>query len=187
MTLRCSLTRGIKAAPPATRRQRCPFRREAPMTQQRRVLGGILASAVLALAVATCATAQGMKVSSDPVADRQRLMKLTGASWADIQAKTKAGNIEAIAVNAETLAVNAMHIPALFPEGSLSEKSSAKPEIWQKWPEFQAAAKNLESMAEKLRDAARAKDAAAVEALVKEFGPKACGSCHTPFRKPPRT
>jgi hypothetical protein len=33
--------------------------------------------------------------SSDVVADRQRLMKLNGASWADAQAKLKAGNAEA--------------------------------------------------------------------------------------------
>ena len=157
------------------------------MTQVRKVRLGILGSGVLALALVACAAAQGMKMSSDPVADRQRLMKLTGASWADIQAKAKAGNIEAIAVNAETLAINAMHIPALFPAGSLTEKSSAKPEIWEKWADFEASAKNLGSMAEKLRDASRAKDAAAVEAMVKDFGPKACGSCHTPFRKPPRT
>ena len=157
------------------------------MTYVRKLQIGMLGCGVLALALVTCATAQGMKMSSDPVADRQRLMKLTGASWADIQAKAKAGNIEAIAVNAETLAINAMHIPALFPAGSLTEKSSAKPEIWEKWADFEASAKNLSSMAEKLRDASRAKDAAAVEALVKDFGPKACGSCHTPFRKPPRT
>jgi len=157
------------------------------MTYVRKLQIGMLGCGVLALALVTCATAQGMKMSSDPVADRQRLMKLTGASWADIQAKAKAGNIEAIAVNAETLAINAMHIPALFPAGSLTEKSSAKPEIWEKWAEFEASAKNLSSMAEKLRDASRAKDAAAVEAMVKDFGPKACGSCHTPFRKPPRT
>ena len=157
------------------------------MTYMRKLQIGMLGCGVLALALVTCATAQGMKMSSDPVADRQRLMKLTGASWADIQAKAKAGNIEAIAVNAETLAINAMHIPALFPAGSLTEKSSAKPEIWEKWADFEASAKNLSSMAEKLRDASRAKDAAAVEAMVKDFGPKACGSCHTPFRKPPRT
>ena len=157
------------------------------MTHMRKLQLGMLGCGVLALALVACATAQGMKMSSDPVADRQRLMKLTGASWADIQAKAKAGNIEAIAVNAETLAINAMHIPALFPAGSLTEKSSAKPEIWEKWADFEASAKNLGSMAEKLRDASRAKDAAAVEAMVKDFGPKACGSCHTPFRKPPRT
>jgi cytochrome c556 len=26
-----------------------------------------------------------------------------------------------------------------------------------------------------------------VEAMVKEFGAKACGTCHTPFRQPPRS
>jgi cytochrome c556 len=65
--------------------------------------------------------------------------------------------------------------------------SNAKPEIWEKWADFQATAKTLESMAENLRDASRAKDGAAVEAAVKEFGAKACGACHTPFRKPPKS
>ena len=141
---------------------------------------------MLVLAIATVAAAQSMK-SADPVADRQRLMKLNGASWADIQAKVKAGNIEAVAVNAETIAVSASHIVPLFPAGSMTDQSKAKPEIWQKLPEFEAAAKNTESLAEQLRDAARAKDQAKVEAMVKDFGAKACGTCHTPFRQPPRS
>lgn len=123
--------------------------------------------------------------SGDPVADRQRLMKSVGANWADIQAKAKAGNIEGIAVNAETLALYAPHIPSYFPEGSTSDKSKAKPEIWQKWPEFQAAAKNLETQAVKLRDAAKAKNEQATQDIVKDFGRNACGTCHTPFRVPP--
>jgi cytochrome c556 len=122
----------------------------------------------------------------DPIADRQRLMRLNGASWADIQAKAKSGNIEAIAVNAETIALAAGHIPTLFPEGSNTDKSNAKPEVWQNVAQFQELAKNLETRAIALRDAAKAKDAAAVEAQVKEFGAKACGACHTPFRKPPK-
>ena len=142
---------------------------------------------LMVVALAALAAAQSAMKSADPVADRQRLMKLVGANWADIQAKVKATNPDAVAVNAETLAVMATHIPALFPPGSATDKSSAKPEIWDKWADFQAAAQNLETMAAKLRDASRAKDGAAVEATVKEFGPKACGSCHTPFRKPPRS
>jgi cytochrome c556 len=145
------------------------------------VIGG------LALGIAAgCATKSMSKTGSgDVVADRQRLMKLQGASFADIQAKAKAGNIEAIAVNAETLALTAQQIPGMFPEGSLTDKSKAKPEIWQKWPEFQAAAKNLEAQAEKLRDAARAKNEQLTQDLVKDFGRNACGTCHTPFRQPP--
>jgi len=134
------------------------------------------------------AAAQGMMMmKGDVVAERQRLMKLNGASWKDVQDKAKAGNIEAIAVNAETLAVNAMHIPALFPKDSLTDKSKAKPDVWEKWAEFEAAAKNFGTWAEKLRDAAAAKDADATQAIVKDFGRQACGTCHTPFRVPPRS
>ncbi len=98
--------------------------------------------------------------SGDPVADRQRLMKLNGASAKDLNDKLKAGNIEAMAVNAETIAINAQHIPMLFPKGSLTDKSKAKADIWEKWSEFEAPSKNLEVKAAEVRDAARAKDQA---------------------------
>lgn len=125
--------------------------------------------------------------TGDPIVDRQRLMKNVGANWADTQAKAKAGNIEAIAVNAEALALHSMRIASVFPQGSLNlEKSAAKPEIWQKWPEFEASAKNLQARAEQLRDTARSKNADATQAIVKDFGRLACGACHQPFRVPPK-
>jgi len=141
----------------------------------------------LALGLAAGCASKGMSKtgSGDVVADRQRLMKLQGASWADIQAKAKAGNIEGIAVNAETLAMTAQQIPGLFPAGSGTEKSKAKPDVWQKWPEFERAAKNLEVQSEKLRDAAKAKNEQLTQDIVKDFGRNACGTCHTPFRQPP--
>jgi cytochrome c556 len=145
---------------------------------------------VLGLAVvvaAGCATEKKMAKSGsgDIVADRQRLMKLHGQVWADIQAKAKANNIEGIEVSAETLAINAQYIPAMFPEGSLTDKSKAKPEVWQKWPEFEAASKKMESEAIRLRDASKAKNAQLTQDIVKDFGRNACGACHTPFRVPP--
>ena len=142
---------------------------------------GSLAAGLLA----GCASSHKMMGSGDIVADRQRIMKLNGGSWADAQAKIKAGNFEAVAVNAETMALNAEHIPMLFPKGSLTEKSKAKPEVWEKWSEFETAAKNMQTESEKLRDAARAKNQAQVEAIAKDFGRNACGTCHTPFRVPP--
>jgi len=87
-------------------------------------------------------------------------------------------------VNAETIAINAQHIPALFPSGSMTDKSNAKPEIWEKRADFEAAAKTLQVKAEELRDAARAKDQAKVEALMKDFGRQTCVNCHNTFRKP---
>lgn len=157
------------------------------MNGRLRLTASVMVTASLLIGVvAGCATQSGAKMGSgDIVADRQRLMKAVGANWADIQAKAKANNIEAIAVNAETLAISAQHIPSLFPAGSGTEKSKAKPEIWQKWSEFQAAAKNLETEAGKLRDASRAKNEALTQQLVKDFGRQSCGTCHTPFRQPP--
>ena len=154
---------------------------------KRHVSTGIIMISLIAVIAVGCATgSRSEKIGSgDIVADRQRLMKLNGASWADAQAKLKAGNIEGIAVNAETMALNSEHIPMLFPQGSLTEKSKAKPEVWQKWDEFVKASKNFEVWAVKLRDTARTKDAAATEAVVKDFGRNACGTCHTPFRVPP--
>jgi cytochrome c556 len=152
----------------------------------RHVRIGVTLGSLVALVVVGCATSKTATIGTgDPVADRQRLMKNVGANWADIQNKVKAGNAEAVAVNAEALSLHAQRIVILFPEGSLTDKSKAKPDIWQKWPEFQAAAKNLENRAGTLRDQAVAKDAAAVTATVGTFGRDACGACHTPFRVPP--
>jgi cytochrome c556 len=157
------------------------------MNGRLRLSASVIVTASLLVGVAAgCATKSASKMGSgDVVADRQRLMKAVGANWADIQAKAKANNIEAIAVNAETLAISAQHIPSLFPPGSGTEKSKAKPEIWQKFSEFEAAAKNLETEAGKLRDASRAKNEQLTQQLVKDVGRQACGSCHTPFRQPP--
>ena len=158
------------------------------MKRHQGLRAGILLGSLIILVLAGCATMQSgsMPGSGDVVADRQRLMRLNGASWADIQAKAKAGNVEAIAVNAETLALNSEHISIMFPEGSLTPKSNAKPEVWQKFSEFQTDAKNMGMLAAQLRDAAKAKDAAKVDAIVKDFGKNACGTCHTPFRVPPK-
>jgi cytochrome c556 len=146
---------------------------------------GVVVFGLAALLVGIAVSQAQMKVGSgDVVADRQRLMKLNGASWKDVQDKVKAGQVEAVAVNAETMAINAQHIPTLFPKDSLTDKSKAKPDIWEKFPEFEAAAKNFETKAAELRDAARAKDQAKVDALVKDFGRQACGTCHQPFRQP---
>ena len=155
------------------------------MRVSRMVCRSLVVGSVVTVTIVGLAVAQSKIGSGDIVADRQRLMKLNGASLQDIQAKLKAGSTEAIAVNAETIALNAQHIPALFPQGSRTDKSKAKPEIWEKWAEFEAAAKNLEAQADKLRDAARSKNAAATEAVAKDFGRLACGTCHTPFRVPP--
>jgi cytochrome c556 len=132
-----------------------------------------------------CASGHRMKMGSgDVVADRQQLMKLQGASMTDITAKLRAGNVEAVAVNADTIALTAQHIPSLFPSGSTSPKSRAKPEIWQKRAEFEGYAKSLGDQAKKVAGLARAKDQAGTQAAVIEMGRTTCGACHDAFRGP---
>ena len=156
------------------------------MRQASRGAGLVVLGLAVAVAAGCASDKRMMKSGSgDIVADRQRLMKLHGQVWADIQAKAKANNIEGIEVSAETLAINAQYIPLMFPEGTLTDKSKAKPEVWQKWPEFEAASKKMESEAIRLRDASKAKNAQLTQDIVKDFGRNACGACHTPFRVPP--
>jgi len=156
------------------------------MRQASRGAGLVVLGLAVAVAAGCASDKRMMKSGSgDIVADRQRMMKLHGQVWSDIQAKAKANNIEGIEVSAETLAINAQYIPLMFPEGTLTDKSKAKPDIWQKFPEFEAAAKKMETEAVKLRDASKAKNAQLTQDIVKDFGRNACGACHTPFRVPP--
>jgi cytochrome c556 len=143
----------------------------------------------LALVLAAgCASMGGKKMTSEEaIATRQKLMKEQGAAWKNVQDKAKAGQIQALVPDAEKLVSTSKEIPRLFPEGSLDpKKSSAKPEIWQKRAEFNAAAKNLETWSTKLRDTAKTGSAEQTQAIVKDFGRQACGSCHQPFRVPPK-
>ena len=144
----------------------------------------------LALAVvglAACASAQPQMSAAEAIEKRKALMKEQGAAWRNVQDKAKAGQIQAIVPDAEKLLQTSKQIPALFPDGSLDPaKSAAKPEIWQKKSEFDAAAKNLESWSMKLKDSAQANNAEQTQAIVKDFGRQACGTCHQPFRVPPK-
>jgi cytochrome c556 len=148
---------------------------------------GVILGSLVALAVGGCASSSKSATmgTGDPVAERQRLMKNVGANWADIQAKVKAGAPDTVAVNAESLSLHAQRIPGLFPPGSLTDKSKAKPEIWQKWPEFESTAKKMETEAARLQSTAAAGNGQGSEDIIKDFGRNACGACHTPFRVPP--
>jgi cytochrome c556 len=144
----------------------------------------VILGSLAALLAVGCASVQTM-TPAEAVAERQKLMKANGDAWKNVQDKMKAGKVQDIVADADLMAQNAKRIPALFPAGSLEGKTAAKPEIWQKWAEFEASAKNMEMEAAKLRDTAKTNNAAATQALIKDFGRKACGTCHTPFRVPP--
>jgi cytochrome c556 len=138
----------------------------------------------VALVAAACATMES-KPPAQVVEERQKLMKANGAAWKNVQDNAKTGNWAVVAANADTISKNAAQIPALFPAGSMTEKSKAKPEIWQKKAEFDAVAKKMETEGARLRDTARTGNAQMTNAIIKDFGRNACGACHQPFRVPP--
>jgi cytochrome c556 len=89
--------------------------------------------------------------------------------FADIQVKVKG------------IMDNMDELVALFPKGSISEKSRAKPEIWEKWDEFSKLPGTVKKAAQALGDAAKTKNEAEVEVKLKALG-DACNSCHRDFR-----
>ena len=145
-------------------------------------LGALVAVTTLLVAVLT--TAQP-KSPAEVVEERQQVMKQNGDAWKNIQDNAKTENWAVVAANAEIISKNAAKIPSLFPEGSLTDKSKAKPEIWQKWPEFESTAMKMEAEAARLQSTAAAGNGQGSQDIIKDFGRNACGACHTPFRVPP--
>jgi cytochrome c556 len=144
---------------------------------------GVLSSGVLAQS--------GMMGERDVIAERQELMKNTGGNFKDLSQKAKEGQFARIAVNAHTIAINARHIPILFPKGSMGtaeQKSRAKAEIWQDWEGFTAAAKKAQEAAMDLMNLTKDADKMAVTAeqvaASREALLDACKACHKKFRVP---
>lgn len=110
---------------------------------------------------------------------RQDLMKNISAAG---KAMRSAADAAGVAASADKLAELFGKINTeSFPKGS-ADGSRSKPEIWEQWDKFAAAAKNAATLAQSIAAKARAGESTAE--LVKGFGRSACGSCHRPFRKP---
>lgn len=121
--------------------------------------------------------------AKDVIALRTYLMENVGDNAKELDKKVKAGDIAAAKVNAQAIALHAMRVPDLFPQGSTSATSRAKDEIWQKWDEFAKGAGALKTEADQLAVTIAGGKADEVGAQLKKvFG--ACKSCHDNFRKP---
>jgi cytochrome c556 len=116
---------------------------------------------------------------------RQKVMKSMGASMGAIGdiLKHKLPFAGHIAVHASDISRMSAVIAEAFEKEIIAGRTDAKPEVWQDWDKFVAAAETLQEEGAKLADIASAGDMAAIGAQVKNLG-KACGDCHKPFRKP---
>jgi cytochrome c556 len=148
----------------------------------------VVIGSLTSFVAAGCASGGGMAktMSADEaIAARQKLMKEQGAAMKAITAAAKAGQTQTIPAEAQKLATTARQIAPLFPQGSVNPATSrAKPEIWQKWADFEVNAKALESKATLLVATAQGGNAAATSAAVADLGKTTCGACHDAFRGP---
>ncbi len=139
---------------------------------------------VLALA-GILSTGIGVSVAQDQAAlapeqaqdQREALMKDNGGTLRSAGSLTGA---EAVAA-AQKLLANYEAIPALFPEGSITEDSKALPTIWENWDGFTAIVEKGKAAAADAVAAAEAGDAAAYGTALKTLG-GTCGECHQAFR-----
>jgi cytochrome c556 len=142
-----------------------------------------VAAAVVAVAAASGAHEKGrvMELPAGPIRDRHMLMEGIGDDAKAIGDAMKKGDTEKVAAFAQKIEAASHKIVGLFPEGSTSPKSRAKPEIWKNFGQFTADAQKLQSTADALVAAANGGGdvKGASQAM---FG--ACKSCHDSFRVP---
>ncbi len=116
---------------------------------------------------------------------RQATMKANAGHLAALKAILLEGGeafLPQAAFHAEAIAKAAPLLPAMFPEGSLSEKSNARPEIWKRWDDFTQRAKELERLSQALLRALDSGDRKAAARALVDLGRNGCGECHRRYR-----
>lgn len=141
----------------------------------KKIFAGALFSLV-ALGASTQVFAQ-----ADVNEKRQNAMKNISAANKAVKAAVEEKNFATVEAKAKDIMGTADQISSLFPKGSTTGKTKAKPEIWEKSEDFGKAAKNLSKAAGELASAAKAGNEADVGVKFKALG-DTCGACHKQFR-----
>lgn len=108
---------------------------------------------------------------------RQNAMKQNGGILRGAGGLTGAEAVTA----ATTLLQNFTNLPALFKEGSATDKSKALPAVWANWEDFKARFDHDVELATAMLTAAQSGDTAAYGAAVQGIG-ESCGGCHMTYR-----
>ena len=121
----------------------------------------------------------------DMVDKRKEVMRANNDDVKAIGKAVEAKDFATVQLKAKDIVENIDKYSAVFPKGSLTEKSRAHPDIWVKNDEFKNLTANARKAAEALMKAAADKNEAEVNVKVKELGNNrdgACGACHKAFR-----
>ena len=144
------------------------------------ITGALFGAAALALS--TQAFAQ-----DDVIEKRKALMKTSNEIVSkSLKTAVEEKDYATIELKAKDIMGNMDKAESFFPKGSVSDKSRAHPDIWEKSDQFKKGFVSVRKAAEGLSKAAAAKNEAEVNVKVKELGnPRegACGECHKVVRK----
>jgi cytochrome c556 len=129
----------------------------------------------------------------DVVAKRKAFMRENYDAWKAIKRAVEQKDYRTIELKAKDIMGYMDQTLDYFPKGSISEKSRAKAEIWDKWDEFSKTPIKVKDVANALAQAAVAKDEAKVQvqsnALIGPVGSPyrggACYECHKSYYNTP--
>ena len=147
----------------------------------------LLALALLAIPITAIAQEQTPPAASMTpdqfVAQREANMGRGGGALAAMkQAADSGGDLTALAPRIEWLTRWSEELPTLFPEGSDTAASGARPEVWSDRPGFEAAAGRFRTAVAGLAAPAAANDHAAFLAAWTAVR-AACGACHDAYKQ----
>ena len=121
--------------------------------------------------------------SSDPITQRQNLMKNNQEQMRTLTGMARGQapfNAAAAQAAFQRLEQNAQAIPPLFPPGSTQGKTAALPVIWERKADFDAHAAKLGQDAKAASTAIT--DQASLQAAIQRVGQN-CGGCHETYRR----
>ena len=138
---------------------------------------------LIGIFIGTVAFAGAAIAQDGPIKERQELMKKTGGASKTVGEMLKGEkpyDAAAAEAAAKTVAGGMDTFATLFPEGSTSEDSSAKPEIWENKKDFEDWASSLKTAAMKAAEAAPG-GMDGFKTAWAEVG-KHCKGCHEKYR-----
>jgi len=147
----------------------------------RAAAGALALAALLATGAASASDDHDKELPAGPIRDRHELMEKVGDDAKAIGAATKAGKPADAVKPAQDIAAALEKAPSLFPPGSESPLSRAKPEVWSNKKKFDELA--AEGRAKALALAEAAKSGGDLKAASGAMFQK-CKACHDEFRVP---
>lgn len=139
---------------------------------------------IIAVAVLSVALGAGtVAAQSEPVADRQAIMKQMGGATGQLSRMSKGEvpfDLAAAQAALQIYVEGGQTFPALFPDGAQGT-GKATAAAWDRKADLQAASAALTDAAQKAQ--ASVKDLDSLKAAMPDIG-RQCGACHQTFRQP---